>query len=50
MGFSYDAVVGTALAAEVQGLVVLAALVDNSVGEHGLVGDAEDENAEREVL
>lgn len=47
---TYDAVVGTALAAEVEGLVVFDAVVDDAVGEHGLVGDAEDKDAEGEVL
>lgn len=48
--FAYNAVVGTALATEVEGLIIFAAFVHHTVGEHGLVGDAEDEDAEREVL
>lgn len=47
---AYDAVIGTTLAAEVERLVVFAAFVDHAVREHGLVGDAEDEDAEGEVL
>lgn len=50
MQCTYDAVVGTALTAEVEGLVVFDTVVDDAVGEHGLVGDAEDEGAEGEVL
>jgi len=47
---TYNAVVSAALTAEGEGLVVLDALIDHAVGEHRLVGDAEDENPEREVL
>lgn len=43
---AYDAVVGSALAAEVERLVVFAAFVDHAVGEHGLVGDTKDEDTE----
>lgn len=48
--WAYDAVVGAALAAEGEGLVVFDPVVDHAVREHGLVGDAEDEDAEGEVL
>ena len=40
-----DRVVGPGLAAERHGLLVVLALVDDAVGEHGLVGDAEDESS-----
>lgn len=49
-GEAYDAVVCAALSAEVEGFVVLDAVVDYAVREHGLRGDAEDEDAEGEVL
>jgi hypothetical protein len=47
---AYDAVICAALSAEVQGLVFFTAVVDHTVREHGLVGNAEDEHAEGEVL
>jgi hypothetical protein len=47
---THDAVVGAALAAEVERIVAFDAIVDDSVGEHGLRGDAEDKNAEGEVV
>lgn len=47
---AYDAVVGSRLSAEVQGLVVLDALIDDAIGEHGLGGDAEYEHTERDVV
>jgi hypothetical protein len=47
---TYDAVVGAALAAEGEWLVVFAAVIDDTVREHGLIGDAEDEDAEGEIL
>lgn len=47
---TYDAVIGAALAAEVEGFVVFDAVVDHTIREHGLIGDAEDEDAEGEVL
>lgn len=47
---TYDAVVGTTLAAEGEGLVVFAAVVDDTVREHGLIGNTEDEDAEGEIL
>lgn len=47
---AYDGVIGTALTAEEHRLVVVDALVDHSVGEHGLRCDAEDEDAEGEVV
>lgn len=47
---TYDAVIGTALAAEEERLVVFDAFVNYSVREHGLRGDAEDEHAEGEIL
>lgn len=47
---TYNAVICTTLATEGERLVILDALVNHAVGEHGLVGDAEDENAEGEVL
>jgi len=40
-----DRVVGARLAAERHGLFVVLAFVDDAVGEHGLVGYAEDESA-----
>lgn len=46
----YDAVVGAALAAEGEGLVIFDAVVDYTVREHGLIGDAEDEDTEGEIL
>lgn len=45
-----DAVIGAGLAAEVEGLVVVDALVDYAVGKHGLVGDAKDEGAIADVV
>lgn len=47
---TYNAVICTTLATEGERLVVLNTLVNHAVGEHGLVGDTEDENAEGEVL
>jgi len=48
--YTYDTIVGTAFAAKVEGLVVLDAVIDYAVREHGLVGDTEDEDAEGEIL
>lgn len=45
-----DRIVGSRLPAERHGLLVVLALVDDAVGEHGLVGDAEDESAVLDVV
>ena len=47
---TYHAVVGAALASEVETVVVENAFVDDTVGEHGLGSDAEDEDSEGEVF
>jgi hypothetical protein len=40
-----DRIIGTRLAAEIHGLFVVLAFVDDAVREHRLIGDAEDEGA-----
>lgn len=46
----YHAVIGAAFSSEVKWFVVVDAFVDDSIGEHGLGGDAEDEDSERQVF
>lgn len=47
---TYNAIICTTLAAEVQWLVILNTIVDNTIREHRLVCDTEDEDSEGEVL
>ena len=47
---SYHAVVGTTFTTEVERFVVQNAVVDNTVGEHGLVCNAENEDTEGEIF
>lgn len=47
---THDTIICTALAAEVKGLVLFDTVVDDSVGEHGLVCDSEDEDTEGKVV
>lgn len=47
---THDTIICSALATEVKGLVIFDAVVDHAVREHGLIGDAEYEHPEGEVV
>lgn len=48
--YSYHAVVSTTLTTEVERFIVQDTIVDNTIREHRLVCDTEDEDSEGEVL
>lgn len=47
---THDSIVCTTLPSEVHGLVIVYALVDNTIGEHGLRCNAKNENTECEIV